>query len=77
MNDGDHKKLESQILEAHNASDSDALWRLYRIAAASADDAGDEERAAFFLTHAWVFALDAASASASDLFDELRARGRA
>ena len=71
----DNRNLESQLLSAHKAGDLDELWRLYRIAAAAADETGDMDRAAFYLTHAWVFALDAGSAAASDLFDELRARG--
>ena len=66
------------MLQAHAAGDLDALWRLYRDAASDAELAGDEDRTAFFLTHAWIFALDfGATKEASELFEELKAMGRA
>ena len=78
MSAGSDSSLEDSVLKAHEAGDLDALWRLYRFAAEEADRAGDEDRAAFLLTHAWVFALDVgAAAAASELFRELQARGRA
>ena len=78
MTIGSDRLLEGRVLEAHEAGDCDALWRLYRVAASDADRAGDTDHAAFLLTHAWVFALDVgADDAASQLFEELRERGRA
>ncbi|MDF1727857.1 MAG: hypothetical protein P1U53_08910 [Sulfitobacter sp.] len=47
---------DAALLEAHAASD---LNRLVSIYAAAANDFPNEEESAFFLTHAYVFALEA------------------
>jgi hypothetical protein len=47
--------LDAQLLAAHDAKDSAALIRLY---AQAADEAGDIDTACFYLTHAYVFALE-------------------
>lgn len=49
------KNLDAQLLAAHTANDSAALVTLYQQAA---DQANDAEAAAFYLTHAHVFALE-------------------
>ena len=78
MNTVSERTLEGRVLRAHEDGDLDALWRLYREAASDADRSGDADRAAFLLTHAWIFALDVgANKAASELFQELKARGRA
>ncbi|MFK7869494.1 MAG: hypothetical protein AB8B58_09665 [Roseobacter sp.] len=60
--------LNARLLAAHAAGDQTALIALYTEAA---DAAPDEDTAAFFLTQAHVFALEAGHATATD---QLRAR---
>ena len=52
------------------------MSRLYDEASRMAEGDGDRERAAFFLTHAWVYALEAGDPVADDLCDRLRLWGR-
>lgn len=68
--------LQSRLLTAHEVGDSVTLSRLYTEAADLAEAEGDRDRAAFFLTHAWVFALDAGSGTADVLQNRLRSWGR-
>ena len=65
--------LHAAMLAAHAAGDLKALTRLY---AAAADRTGDPDEAAFFLTQAYVFALDAGAPEADDLHARLKAIGR-
>ena len=51
--------LESALLDAHSIGDIARIARAYLAAADEAAAEGDGERASFFLTHAWVFALEA------------------
>ena len=69
-------RLEDRLLAAHENGDSAALSVLYREAADAAEEAGERDRAAFFLTHAWVFALDAGMSSAESAHATLVAWGR-
>ncbi|MEM8849913.1 MAG: hypothetical protein AAGE03_07735 [Pseudomonadota bacterium] len=63
---------DAAILTAHQADDRARLVTLYaEAAAARADDAR-----AFFLTHAWIFALEAGDARADDLRQALARMGR-
>ena len=62
--------LQDSLLAAHATADLSALPELYRNVADQAEEAGDIPRACFFLTQAWVYALDAECPMA----DELRAR---
>jgi hypothetical protein len=64
------KRLDAEILQAHAAGVAARLARLYRDAADRAEAAGETDRAGFYLTHAWVFALEAGD----PLADEIRAR---
>ena len=48
--------LDARLLAAHKAGDRAALATLYREAG---DRAADDREARFYLTHAYVFALDA------------------
>lgn len=47
--------LDAQLLAAHEACDAPALIRLYQVAA---DQAESVDAACFYLTHAYVFALE-------------------
>ncbi|WP_293576028.1 hypothetical protein [Phaeobacter sp.] len=73
----ERKDLEDALLEAHAHHDSAALIRLYGLAAEQAEAAGDIDRACFYLTHAFVFALESGSPEADPLNARLVARGRA
>jgi hypothetical protein len=70
--EADRATLDARLLAAHYAADGAALARLYAEAGARAE--GDA--AAFFLTHAYVFALEAGDARAGDLHARLVAMGR-
>lgn len=65
--------LHEAMLAAHEAEDSQELIRLYTQAA---DIANDVDAACFFLTHAYVFALEAGAAEAPALRARLIAHGR-
>ena len=65
--------LEAQLLAAHAAGDTAALVMLYQRAADTADD---PDAAGFFLTHAYVFALELGHAQAPALHARLKAMGR-
>lgn len=68
--------LEAALLAAHAANDQHALARLYSQAADHAETLDDTEAACFFLTHAYVFALECGSSSAGPLNRRLSAYGR-
>jgi hypothetical protein len=68
--------LDAELLAAHDAGDLGRLVAGYARAADNAEGAGDVNRAAFFLTHAWVFALEAGDPRANDLRARLVAHGR-
>lgn len=68
--------LEEQLLAAHEAHDKELLVTLYADAAGRAEHQGDARRAGFFLTHAWIFALDAGDARATELARKLRLMNR-
>jgi hypothetical protein len=65
--------LNDQLLAAHAAGDPAALATLYAVAA---DQAEEEDAAGFFLTHAYVFALEAGLEEAPVLRSRLIAMGR-
>ncbi|SHL30237.1 hypothetical protein SAMN05444414_11048 [Roseovarius marisflavi] len=65
--------LHDQMLAAHEARDQMALISLY---AAAAESANDLDAACFFLTHAYVFALEAGAPQARDLHARLKRHGR-
>lgn len=67
------QSLDAALLEAHAAGDLGALVTLYSQAA---ETAASDEAAGFYLTHAYVFALDAGDGRAGALFDRLRAMQR-
>jgi hypothetical protein len=65
--------LEAQLLAAHEGDDRAALVRLYTEAA---DITNDVDAACFFLTYAYVFALEMGVPEASTLHARLKAHGR-
>lgn len=66
--------LDAQFLAAHAADDKATLVDLYTQAA---DQADTLDAACFYLTHAYVFALEINAPTTADLFARLRAHGRA
>lgn len=72
MSDG----LNAALLRAHDAGDSAALVALYTQAADLREAAGDVEAACFYLTHAYVFALESGASCAGLLNRRLAAHGR-
>ena len=65
--------LDTRMITAHEANDRMALIRLY---AEAAEGANDLEASCFYLTHAYVFALEAGAAQAQDLHARLVRHGR-
>ena len=69
--------LERRILKAHSGNDRAALAGLYREAGTHAEASGDLDRACYFYTQAYVFALDAGERrEAADLHAILKRHGR-
>ena len=65
--------LDARMIAAHEDGDQQALIRLYTQAA---DQANDLTAACFYLTHAYVFALEAGAPQAPALHARLKAHGR-
>lgn len=65
--------LDARLCAAHRDGDRRALAALYTEAA---DQAANAEAQGFYLTQAYIFALEAGLASATDLRDRLRRMGR-
>ena len=65
--------LDAQLLAAHDRDDKSALVTLYTRAAEAATD---ETAAGFYLTHAYVFALEMGAPQAAELKARLIAMGR-
>nr|WP_323779016.1 hypothetical protein [Amylibacter sp.] len=67
--------LNDALLAAHQAKDSETLVRLYRAAGQDALSK-NEVQGCFYLTHAYVFALEAGLPEASELHATLKSLGR-
>jgi len=65
--------LDDQLLAAHASDDKRALVSLYTQAADIVDDV---DAACYFLTHAYIFALELGHADATVLHARLAANGR-
>lgn len=65
--------LDAQLLAAHAVEDRNALIQLYQLAA---DQAATLDAACFYLTHAYVFALEAAHKDVEQIRLRLVAEGR-
>ncbi len=74
MDDGD---LQVALLKAHGAGDHMQLVHLYTQAADMREVAGEVDAACFFLTHAYVFALEQGAEEAVALNKRLADYGRA
>lgn len=61
-------ELDAQLLAAHESGDLSALVALYAQAAAQAETC---DAAGFYLTHAYVYALELGAPQAVNLRDEL------
>ncbi|QBY00722.1 hypothetical protein E2K80_08235 [Rhodophyticola sp. CCM32] len=64
--------LDAALLAAHEAGDRAALIRLYMAASEAAET---PQAQSFYLTHAYVFALEAGAPEAADLRQRLRDMG--
>ena len=67
------RNLNDRLLAAHKACDHAALVALYTDAAAHSDD---PDAAGFYLTHAYIFALETGHRDAAHLRAQLVAQGR-
>ena len=65
--------LQDRLLAAHACDDRQTLVALYTEAA---DTAPDLDTACFFLTHAYIFALEAGNPAADQLSARLKVFGR-
>ncbi|MGR3660603.1 MAG: hypothetical protein ACU0CA_05365 [Paracoccaceae bacterium] len=68
--------LDQKMLTAHATGDKARLVDLYRQAADLREAEGDVDATCFYLTHAYVFALDQGDASATVLHKRLKDFGR-
>jgi len=68
--------LHEELLEAHAREDIDALALLYGRAATQSENEGDVDAACFFLTQAYIFALDGGLEIAVDYNRRLADYGR-
>ena len=73
----DRAALDRALLTAHDQNDTAALIRLYTLAGVTAEAASDTDAACFYLTHAFVFALESGAPEAVALNKRLVAQGRA
>lgn len=67
------KDLDARLLAAHAADDRRELVCLYTLAA---QQSHDPDASGFYLTHAYVYALELGLSQADDLRAELVAQGR-
>jgi hypothetical protein len=65
--------LNDALLAAHARNDGPALVKLY---ADAADQASDVNAACFYLTHAYIFALEQSHPATQTLYLRLKAHGR-
>ena len=76
MRDAHEAARDRDLIAAHDRGDSGRLAELYFSAAQHEEASGQIEAACFFLTHAYVFALEAGSHSATFIVERLRAYNR-
>lgn len=68
-----NQELDQRLLEAHALDDRAALVTLYKNAS---DLAESDDARYFFLTHAYIFALDCGHPLTPELHAQLKAAGR-
>ncbi|MBO9463651.1 hypothetical protein J7443_00270 [Tropicibacter sp. R15_0] len=73
----DQTRLNQELLAAHDRQDTEALVRLYTLAGDRAEMRDDIDAACFYLTHAFVFALESAAVETDELNRRLADYGRA
>ncbi|MBO9447300.1 hypothetical protein [Ruegeria sp. R14_0] len=73
----DKQELDRLLLDAHDRNDRADLIRFYTMAADEREAAQDIDAACFYLTHAFVFALESGALEADTLNQRLVAHGRA
>ncbi|KPD10590.1 hypothetical protein [Phaeobacter sp. 11ANDIMAR09] len=73
----EQEDLDTALLAAHAANDASELIRLYTMAGDRSEQRQDVDAACFYLTHAFVFALEAGAPEARDLNKRLADQGRA
>ena len=69
-------ELDAQLLDAHASKDAAKIALHYGRAADQAERKENTDQACFFLTHAWVFALEAGDPAADKYRARLAAFGR-
>ncbi|MBY8975061.1 hypothetical protein KHP62_04525 [Rhodobacteraceae bacterium NNCM2] len=74
--EGADRALDAALIAAHDAGDHLKLVTLYTEAAEAAEKAGDIDACCFYLTHAYVFALETGHDEADNLKDRLKAYER-
>ena len=72
----DTQQLDADLLAAHGAGDRVNLVRLYAIAADWAEAGGRIDAACFYLTYAYIFALEIGDNRSGVLHGRLRHYGR-
>lgn len=73
----DMAALDRELLTAHAERDAETLVRLYTLAGDEREKANDLDAAYFYLTHAFVFALESGAPEANHLNARLYDQGRA
>jgi hypothetical protein len=76
MENTDKSSLDQQLLDAHEENDHPALALLYAQAADKCEQSANIDAACFYLTHAYVFALQEGMAEADALRQRLVKNGR-
>jgi hypothetical protein len=69
-------EIDARLLEAHAGGNLVDIAFHYARAAVQAEEQGDTDRACFFLTHAWIFALEAGDPIAAEHRSRLAGYGR-
>jgi hypothetical protein len=72
----DRAALDAALIDAHEAGDKSRLVALYSQAADLAEAEANIDACCFYLTHAYVFALDCGVPEATDLHARLLEFGR-
>lgn len=72
----DSSDLDAALIAAHDRSDHQELVTLYSRAADLAEATGDGDAMCFYLTQAYVFALESGAQEADVIHARLKAKGR-
>jgi len=70
------ESLNEKLIQAHSENNPEELALLYTRAGDVSEQAGNPDAACFYLTHAYVFALEAGSEQANELHRRLLQYGR-